>query len=57
MHQKANSAVIEGVIKSLDPPCVGKASSVGNHPYTCENCWKQGIYLVNLMKKGKNQSY
>ena len=37
---KGNSAVIEGGIKSLDPSCLCKASSVGNHPYTCENCWK-----------------
>ena len=47
---KSNSAVIDGGIKSLDPPCLGKASLVGNHPYTCGNCWKQRIDLINLLK-------
>ena len=51
---KSNSAVIDGGIKSLDPPCLGKASLVGNHPYTCENCWKQRIDLINLLKRREN---
>ena len=51
---KGNSAVIEGRIKSLDAPCLGKASSVNNHPYTFENCWKQRIDLINLINKREN---
>ena len=47
---KGNSAVIDGGIKSLDPPCLGKASLVGNHPYTCET---ENRSYKPFEKKGK----
>ena len=32
------SVLIGAGIKSLDPPCLGKASPFGPHPYTCDAC-------------------
>ena len=49
--------VTEGKIKSLHPPCLGKASPVDSHPYICKNCRKQRIDILNLMKKGKTLHY
>ena len=39
------SVLIGAEIKSLDPPCLGKASSFGPHPNTCDACWNQGVDL------------
>lgn len=41
---------INGAIKSLDPPCKGKASSHGEHPYTCTNCFRQLRDLKNTLQ-------
>ena len=47
------SVEIGAGIKSLIPPCLGKASSVGSHPYTCNNCWEQKNSLIDVMNKRK----
>ena len=49
------SVFIEGGIKSLDPPCLGIASTSEEdpHPYTCDNCWKTRHDLNDLMEKRK----
>ena len=41
IFRSAQPVQIDGVIKSVDPPCTGQAVSYGEHPYTCVNCAKQ----------------
>lgn len=36
---KGKSFLIDGGIKSLEPPCKTYAFSFGDHPFTCENCF------------------
>ena len=47
------SVLIGGGIKSLDPPCLGRASPYSNHPYTCKSCWLQKRDLKGLLRKRK----
>lgn len=44
------SVQISGGIKSLDPPCKGEALSYGEHPYTCDNCFRQLRELKNTLQ-------
>ena len=47
-------SVLIGVgIKSLDPPCLGKASPFGSHPYTYDACWNQRVDLKDVLNKRK----
>ena len=47
---------ISGGIKSLQPPCKGEALSYGEHPYTCENCYRQLRDLKNTLQHRKSGS-
>ena len=47
------SVLIAAGIKSLDPPCLCKASPFGSHPYTCDVCWNQRVDLKDVLKKRK----
>ena len=47
---------INGAIKSLDPPCEGEASSHGEHPYTCTNCFRQMRDLKNTLQHRRSGS-
>ena len=40
-------------IKSLDPPCLGKAFPFGFHLYTCDVCWNQRVDLKDVLNKRK----
>ena len=40
-------------IKSLDPPCLGKAFPFGSHLYTCHACWNQRVDLKDVLNKRK----
>ena len=44
---------VQGVIQSAYPPCTGKATSTGSHPYMCDPCHQQLVYLKNLLGKRK----
>ena len=47
-------SVLIGVgIKSLDPPCLGKACPFGPHPYTCDVCLNQRVDLKDVLNKRK----
>ena len=48
---KGQKLFVKGPIKSLDPPCTGKPSGLPLHPLTCQNCFKQQQYLMDLSKK------
>ena len=45
------SKIINGGIKSCDPPCLQTASNSGPHPFTCKNCVKQKSYLKDMVDK------
>ena len=47
------SVLIGAGIKSIDPPCLGKASPFGPHPYTCDACWNQRVDLKDVLNKRK----
>ena len=47
------SVLIGAGIKSLDPPCLGKAPSFGSHPYTYHACWNQRVDLKDVLNKRK----
>ena len=47
------SVLIGAGIKSLDPPCLGKASPFCPHPYTCDKCWNQRVDLKDVLNKRK----
>ena len=47
------SVLIGAGIKSLDPPCLGRASPFGQHPYTCDACWNQRVDLKDVLNKRK----
>lgn len=47
---------IRGGIKSLDPPCQEDAFSVGDHPYTCDNCHTQLRELKDIIQHRKSGS-
>ena len=47
------SVLIGTGIKSLDPPCIGKASPFGPHPYTCDVCRNQRVDLKDALNKRK----
>ena len=47
------SVLIGAGIKSLDPPCLGKASPFRPHPYTCDAWWNQRVDLKDVLNKGK----
>ena len=47
---------INGAIKSLEPPCKGEASSHGEHPYTCTNCFRQLRDLKNTLQHRRSGS-
>ena len=47
------SVLIEAGIKSLDPPCLGRASPFGSHLYTCDACWDQRFDLKDVLNKRK----
>ena len=45
---------VDGSIKSVDPPCTGKAASYGENPYSCANCAKQLRDLKDILRhRGK----
>ena len=48
------SVLIGADIKSLDPPCLGKASPFGSHQNTCDACWNQRVDLKDVLNKRKN---
>lgn len=54
---EGQKVIVEGGIKSLDPPCLNFAYSGGEHPYTCKNCQGQFRDLKNLMRKRTKASY
>ena len=54
---KGQKFFIKGAIKSLDPPCTGKPSGLPRHPLTCQNCFKQQRYLMDLCKKREQAAY
>ncbi|XP_066925654.1 uncharacterized protein [Clytia hemisphaerica] len=55
---QGKTITISGGIKSLDPPCLGIASTIGSHPFTCKNCFGQRRALNNLKSyRDKTASY
>jgi hypothetical protein len=46
--------VVHGVLQSSYPPCTGKASATGQHPYMCESCHSEYQYLKGLLRKRQN---
>ena len=54
---KGQKIFVKGSIKSLDPPCTGKPSGLPRHPLTCQNCFKQQQYLVDLSNKRDQSVY
>ena len=54
---EGNVIDVTGGIKSLDPPCLGRALSFGNSPYTCSNCDSQRRYLEDLISKREKAQY
>ena len=38
-------------IKSLYPPCLGKASPFVSYPYMCDACWNQRVDLKDVLNK------
>ena len=47
---------IRGGIKSLQPPCQEEALSYGEHPFTCENCFRQRRELKDIIQHRKSGS-
>lgn len=47
---------IRGGIKSPQPPCQEVALSYGEHPFTCENCFRQRHELKNIIQHRKSGS-
>ena len=47
------SVLIAAGIKSLDSPCLCKASPFGPHSYTCDVSWNQRVDLKDVLKKRK----
>lgn len=56
VYLDGKSIFINAAINSLDPLCLGKPSGNINHPFTCDNCYKLGHYLIDLQKKGLKQN-
>ena len=54
VHIGTDTFLVSGGIKSLDPPCIGRANAFGEHPYTCHECHKQLRDLNNLIGKRKS---
>ena len=53
---QGQTVTIKGGIKSLDPPCLGSASNIGSHPFTCNNCHRQLKALNNLITYRRKKS-
>lgn len=47
---------ITGGIKSLDPQCKGEALSYDDHPYTCDNCFRQLRDINDTLRHRKSGS-